>query len=475
MKNFWTKMCATAGLMAACVAANAFLYDATILIDRALNSPTLTIRYTGASATLAELRLNGVSVGTRSLNGSKTSGETNFTVDLSSLAIGDNQVEIRLFDKGGKVVGTERTTITADDGSQAPVFVSAPKMGGTVQGPVEIKVGFGRAMRNSYVSFFIDNQFKSMTNLPPYSYLWDTQREANGWHDLEAWVVDDNSNTLKTRKIRVFVNNPGGQTVRKTDDAVKPVENTVKPLAGTAAGVKATEDVVTTATEVKPVVTAPKVEGRTSENPVVVQTAGPAGAKAVNPEASVAAGAKNLTPTGQRIVETTIPKVETKLPVQTTIPKVATKLPVQAPTTSVMNSVKSGMSMLSVTKGARVPNIGAYSILMNSQYVEFDVQPRVENGIPLTPFRHLLEAADGKVTWEHLEKVVRAQAEGREIIVRIGDKIASINSLPVEMELAAFIERGRTIVPLSFIKDTLDVSIEFDAKTGHVLITAAKK
>jgi len=474
MKNHWTKLCAVAGVMAACVAANAFLYDATILINRALNSPTLTIRYTGASATLAELRVNGVSLGTRVLNGGLTSGETNFTLDMNGLKIGDNQVEIRLFDKRGKVVGTERTTITADDGMQAPVFVSAPKMGGTVQGPVEIKVGFGRAMRNSYISFFIDNQFKSLTNIPPYSYVWDSQREANGWHELEAWVVDDNSNTLKTKKIRVFVNNPGGRTVRKTEDDIKPVENAVKPQAGATAGVKAADD--TGARPVTPLaaIAAPKIEGRTSENPMTVQTAGAAGTKAVTPETSIASGAKNLTPTGQRFVQTA--KAVATKPVQApTTTTVATRLPVQAPTTSVMNSVKSGVGLLSVTKGARVPNIGAYSILMNSQYVEFDVQPRVENGVPLTPLRHLLEAADGKVSWEHLTKIMRAQAEGREIVVKIGDKMASINSLPVEMELAAFLERGRTIVPLSFIKDTLDVAIEFDAKTGHVLITAAKK
>lgn len=459
------KVCALAGVLTACAAANAFLYDATIIIDRALNSPTLTVRYTGASAALAELRLNGVSMGTRSLNVNEASGETNFTLDLSALAIGDNTVEVRLFDKSGKLVGTERTTISADNGAQAPVFVSAPKMGATVQGPVEIKVGFGKSMRNSYVSFFIDNQFKSMTNLPPYSYLWDTSRDANGWHDLEAWIVDDNSNTLKTKKIRVFVNNPQGRTTRtpetpvKVLDPVKPSENPVK--AGTTTAATPKTAVTEPAKPVLDVVPAkPPVAELTSENAVKVLPGAAAGTKAVAPDASIATGVRNLTPTGLRNAEAPVVKV-------------GTRLPVASPTTSVVRSGTTGM--IRIAKGERVPNIGTYSIMLDSKYIEFDVQPRVENGIPLTPIRHLLEAADGTVTWENLAKTMTAEAEGRTIVVRIGESVARINNLPVEMEIAAFLERGRTIVPLSFLRDTLDVNIEFDAQTGHVLITSATK
>ncbi len=197
----------------------------------------------------------------------------------------------------------------------------------------------------------------------------------------------------------------------------------------------------------------------TSENTVKVQPGVAAGAKAVAPESAIATGARNLTPTGLRVAETPV--------------KVSTKLPVASPTVSVVRSSNTGL--IRIAKGERVPNIGTYAIMLDSKYVEFDVQPRVENGIPLTPIRHLLEAADGTVSWENLAKTMTAEAQGRTIVVRIGDSVARINNLPVEMELAAFLERGRTMVPLSFLRDTLDVNIEFDAQTGHVLITSASK
>ena len=214
------------GLLAAFVSLGACALGSSaqqIKIDRAINSPTLAVKYNGVRASLIELRINSESMGTRTVQESATSGETTFTINTLSLKDGDNEIEIRLYDKKGTLVGSEKTVITTDSDTKGPVFLSTPKNGGSASGPVEITVGFGREFKNSYVSFFVDNQFKSMMNFPPFTYTWDTTRETNGWHEVEAWVVDDTSSTFKTRKVRVFVNNPGGRTYRPTAAAKKPV------------------------------------------------------------------------------------------------------------------------------------------------------------------------------------------------------------------------------------------------------------
>lgn len=113
---------------------------------------------------------------------------------------------------------------------------------------------------------------------------------------------------------------------------------------------------------------------------------------------------------------------------------------------------------------------------MNAKAVKFDVQPRIQDGVPLTPLRHLLEANGGKVDWEALTKTVFGKnVDGATIMVKIGDRMASINDKSIDLEMVPFLEGGRTIVPLSFIRDALQVDVEFDVKTGHVLITAIKK
>lgn len=409
-----------AGVVLAAATSQALVLDGQITIAKALNSPTLTVRYTNAAAALVELRVNGESVATRSVDAGRRAGETNFTLNLDDLARGDNQVEVRLFDKAGKLLASEQTTVAAGS-NQGPIFITNPRMGATVRGAVEIKVGFGKEMKNSYVSFFIDNQFKSISNVPPFNFNWDTSRDSNGWHEVEAWVVDDASATYKTRKVRVFVDNPSGAT---------PRHGLPTPVAPP-----------TTATPVLP-------------NPVGSKVSGAAGPKPATTTGAVATGPQAMLPTGKR---------------QAIAPRLKT------PIANVIKTAPTAAGMIAIAKGARLPNTGAFAIVYNTQFVDFDVQPRVESGVPLTPFRYLIEKAGGKVDWQNAKKNVTAQADGRSIFLHIGDSFARIDQQRVDLERASFIDRGRTIVPLSFMKDALNVEIQYDKATGHVLITSARK
>lgn len=461
----WITLAALAGFCVLAASAPAIAIpsdDATIVIDRALNSPTLTIRFAGVQAALVELRINGTSYGTRSVDATAKRGETTFTLDPSLLADGDNDVEVRLFDKAGRVVGTQKSVISADDGAKGPVFMVSPKVGASVLGAVEIKVGFGRELRNTYVSFFVNGQFKSMTNTAPYTFVWDTTREANGWHEVEAWVVDETSNTFKTRKVRVFVDNPGGRTNRVT----RPVEPVAaaSPAAGTPAApkpVKANPSpspvAAGGASPVAPAVAA----GVPAANDVNAQATGGASLKPVSVESSVAMGSRSIAPNITR--PNVAPAVVAKAAPATMEIKVSPK---------VTPAVKA--APVSIARGTRLPVAGPFSISLNAQPVVFDIQPRVQDGIPLTPFRALFEQAGGKVDWENLSKALTATGMGKEVFIRIGDRVAKVNKIDVDLEIAPFIERGRTIVPLSFIREGLDVDVQYDPSTGHVFITSKK-
>lgn len=490
------RLIAKLGLMAAIAFSTTMgmaFYDTDILIQRALNSPDFTVKYSGASAAMVELRVNGSSIGTQTVSPGKTSGEVVFTLDLLNLNDGDNVVEVRLFDRNGKLLGTQRMNVLAGDGEPSPVKLTGAKTGATVQGAFELKVGFGKDMRNAYVSFFVDEQFKSMTNAAPYSYYWDTLGELNGWHELEAWVVDENSVTYKTRKIRVYVNNPGGRTnrqdpaqvattvttaantakavkstsqaVKSASGAAKSVGTTAKTVAGnTAKAVQATNAAKTVATTAKaatnavttissPAKTTVVADLTTAVNGIKMVTSQSVGLKSTQGSKTLVANAKLMTPKS-----------------------IPTKLDKLANTdmTNVRN-VMTAAGTISITRGARLPNMGSYSIVMNSKTVKFDVQPRVQDGIPLAPVRHLFEANGGKVDWQNLTKTLFGEVNGKKIVVKIGDRVATIDKIDVELEAIPFLENGRTIVPLSFIRDSMQVDIEFDRKTGHVLITSIKK
>jgi len=442
--------------------------DTQINIDRALNSPTLTIRYNGANAALVELRINGESIGTRSVNAAKAAGETNFTIDLQALRDGDNEVEIRLFDRTGKMVGSDKTNISTDQSDKGPVFLRTPKVGATVQGPVEISLGFGREMKDVYVSFFVDSNFKKMTNYPPYSFVWDSATETNGWHELEAWVIDESSTTFKTKKTRIFVNNPGGRTDRVgTSSAVQPKANPITGgVTGSDAGTKPllakNNALVAASTNAGK---APGISGSTSSNKVHATLAGGmSGIKPSHDPTVMATGVKSVTPMAAQ------PRIA--MVQQTTV---SAKVIQQTGVMATVKSVVAASNMVRITKGQHIPNLGTFAVVLNSQFVNFDVQPRVDEGVPMTPFRYLMEKAGGTVKWENDSKVVKSKADGKSIQIKIGQSKAMINDLSVSMERAAYLDRGRTIVPLSFLHDALNVDIEFDKETGHVLITTAKQ
>lgn len=450
------KLLTLAGAVVLAGFAQATVFDASILIDRAANNKTLSVKYDGALAALVELRINGVSIASRTVSDSQDSGETTFSLDTAAMENGDNNVEIRLYDKDGKLLGSQKSVVKVDRSGNGPVFLEKPRTGETVQGSVEIKLGFKTDLKNVYVSFFVNDEFKALKNYPPYNYVWDTSRMPNGWHEVQAWVVDETNQTFKTEKMRIFVNNPGGRTVRQTpvdQVPVKGTNNATAPTTTNSTGVKPTSGGTTKAAgqaNIKPV-----EPGKTSANSSTAGTGQQAGTR----PGEIAPGQA----TSQRLMRPSDEKVK---------PLVAVQTPV-AGTQSVAAGTKAitELAPIAITFGKRIPQEGPFDIMLNGNFVDFrDASPRVQNGIPLTPFRHLFEANGGEVKWDHLTKSVDADGNGQKVWLKIGDASARVNSQTYRLEMAPFIEAGRMMIPLSFMTDALKVRIQYDPNTGHVLI-----
>jgi len=346
--------------------------------------------------------------------------------------------------------------------SKGPVFVAAPKAGATVMGPVSINIGFGEKLGKSYVSFFVDGNFKSITNFPPFNFVWDTEKETNGWHDIEAWAIDENNETHKTGAVRFFVNNPGGRTNRPgVSTAVVPTRNIARNLGlvGADAGIRA----IGTAT------TALSTRGATPQGlpPAVVERMVPmangiraavSGANALRPlviASSLATGPKSLVPTGRRLAQAAT--------------AVTAANAIHANTTLIATA-----GMIAVTRGTILPNLGAFIVLVDGQQVRFDVAPRVDEGIALAPFRSLVEKAGGKIEWLHATHTARAGIDGHTIEIKIGGATARVDGHNLVLEKAAGIDKGRTIVPLSFLHDALGMDVQYDKATGNMVLSTKK-
>jgi len=116
----------------------------------------------------------------------------------------------------------------------------------------------------------------------------------------------------------------------------------------------------------------------------------------------------------------------------------------------------------------RVP--GTFDVVMNDKRVAFDVSPRIENGLPLTPFRQIMEYAGGVVVWYPETQEIRAANEQTEIKLKIGSKEALVNQTVLVMEREAFLDSGRTMVPMSFLERALDLKAEYDVRSGTIML-----
>jgi hypothetical protein len=433
--------------------AHAGLIDGTVLINRAANNRTITVRYDGVTATLVEMRVNGESVATRAVDSKLSSGETNFALNPAILVDGDNSIEIRIYDAKGKLAATEKTSVFVDRKPSGPVFIERPSSGSTVMGPVQLSLGLKQSLRNLYVSFFIDDEFTSLKNYPPYAYLWDTSRVTNGWHEVQAWVVDDMNRTYKTEKMRLYVNNPSGRTERI--DPLKPTEAAGGALGDPVTGLKPVTAGSGTEAPVATGINPPALGGATvSENSGALTVADPSGTKSPGIANGEMTGQRTLLPTGTRMA-----------PVAGTL---------NAPKTNEPNN-PSSLPIREIKLGSRLEEVTTFEVTLNGRPISFDVLPMVVEGIPFTPFRHLFEEAGGTVKWIHDSKTVEAEGEDTSLRFRVGEEFGILNGTQFLFERTPILQSGRTIVPLSFISSTLKMDVQYDPNTGHVLITTAKK
>jgi len=65
---------------------------------------------------------------------------------------------------------------------------------------------------------------------------------------------------------------------------------------------------------------------------------------------------------------------------------------------------------------------------------------------------------------------VRAVNSTREVELKIGRQNALVNNQVLKMDRAPYIDTGRTIVPLTFIRDALSVHLSYNAATGRLLL-----
>lgn len=114
-------------------------------------------------------------------------------------------------------------------------------------------------------------------------------------------------------------------------------------------------------------------------------------------------------------------------------------------------------------------------VLLDGLPLSFDIEPQIQNGRTLVPFRAIAEALNIDVAWDTDAKVVTARDPNVELKLRVGSKTAYLNGQPLALEVAPVVTSGRTLVPLRFFSEVFGCKVQWDEPARTVRIASPIK
>ncbi|MEG6615941.1 copper amine oxidase N-terminal domain-containing protein [Peptococcaceae bacterium 1198_IL3148] len=97
---------------------------------------------------------------------------------------------------------------------------------------------------------------------------------------------------------------------------------------------------------------------------------------------------------------------------------------------------------------------------MEGEQINFDAQPVIDGGRTLVPFRQIFEALGAEVDYDSHSKVALGTKDDVTIELPINQALAYINDEKLELDVATQVLKGRTMVPLRFIGESLGYEVE---------------
>lgn len=113
-------------------------------------------------------------------------------------------------------------------------------------------------------------------------------------------------------------------------------------------------------------------------------------------------------------------------------------------------------------------DIGVY---IDGKKINFEVQPFIEDGTTLVPFRAIFEELEMEVSWFQESKIVVGEKEGLIIRLIVGSKTASVNDDFVQLTVAPKIVNGSTMIPLRFVSEATGNDVKWHNDTRTITIT----
>jgi hypothetical protein len=130
-------------------------------------------------------------------------------------------------------------------------------------------------------------------------------------------------------------------------------------------------------------------------------------------------------------------------------------------------------------------SINSNVYIFNYESKTMDCTPIIINGRTMLPARYVVEELGGKVTWEPLSKTVTCKlksisdsSKDNELILWLNKNQARLNGkdtlVDINSNIKPLIINGRTMIPMRFLCESLECSVEWDNSSKSILVRYGK-
>lgn len=125
---------------------------------------------------------------------------------------------------------------------------------------------------------------------------------------------------------------------------------------------------------------------------------------------------------------------------------------------------------------AVVLKIGSPRCTLDGQVTMVDtanakVTPVIESGRTLLPIRMLIEHFGGTIGWNAETRQVTCSLNGRSVVLAIDSKTALVNGEEKELDVPAVVREGRTLVPVRFVSENLNLNVGWEQQNSLVIVS----
>ena len=89
----------------------------------------------------------------------------------------------------------------------------------------------------------------------------------------------------------------------------------------------------------------------------------------------------------------------------------------------------------------------------------------------MIPVRGISEDLNAKVDWDGDKQEITVKKGGDEVVMYLDSDVAYINDTPITLDAPATLMNNRTMVPLRFVMEAFNVTVDWNGDTRTVEIT----